>query len=79
MQYCQKPRSEGGLGGLTYPLIADIDRNISKSYGVLIEEGEEKGASYRATFILDKNGLVRHSSVNDIAGSIDVKEILRLV
>ncbi len=52
--YCERPRSEGGLQGLNYPLLSDHSRDISNAYGVVIEEGEEKGASYRAAFIIDR-------------------------
>jgi len=45
MNYCSKKRSEGGLGNLEFPLLSDVDRSISTSYGVIIEDGEagEKG------------------------------------
>ena len=52
--FCNKPRSEGGLKGINFPLLSDVDRSICYNYGVIIEEGEEKGAPYRATFIIDK-------------------------
>ena len=48
------------------PLISDINKNISKSYGCLIEEGEDAGISFRATYIIDRAGIVRHASVNDL-------------
>ncbi len=39
LAWINQPRKQGGLGGLAYPLVADITKSISKDYGVLIEEG----------------------------------------
>jgi alkyl hydroperoxide reductase subunit AhpC len=41
-------------------------------YGVYIDEGEEKGSSYRASFIIDKKGLLRHFSINDLDENINI-------
>lgn len=48
------------------PLVSDINKTISKAYGCLCEDGEDFGVSYRATYIIDKNGIVKHSSINDL-------------
>lgn len=66
MEYTLKPRSEGGLGPMDIPLIADLNKEISKAYGCLCEDGGEVGVAYRATYIIDRNGIVRHSSINDL-------------
>ncbi|KAL4473388.1 hypothetical protein ABPG72_015631 [Tetrahymena utriculariae] len=83
MIYCQKPKTEGGLGNLEIPLLSDVDKQISTSYGVVIEDGEagEKGecAAFKSTFIIDSNQILRHMSINDISISINPEEILRLV
>jgi len=47
------------------PLVSDINKTISKAYGCLIEEGEDAGTAFRATYIIDKKGIVKHFSVND--------------
>lgn len=47
MEYDQKPRNEGGLGGLIIPLIGDISKDVSKSFGVVVPEGENKGVAFR--------------------------------
>ena len=47
MEYDQKPRKEGGLGGLEIPLIGDMSKDVSDSFGVLVREGENKGATFR--------------------------------
>jgi alkyl hydroperoxide reductase subunit AhpC len=45
----------------------------------VIEDGDEKGACYRSTFIIDKKGILRHASINDLDANIDVHEVFRLV
>lgn len=42
------------------PLLSDITKEIAKSFGCLCEEGEEQGVAFRATYIIDKKGIVRH-------------------
>ena len=79
MQYCKKPRDEGGLAGLQFPLISDSQRIISENYGVIIEDGEEKGASYRATFIIDSKQILRHANINDLDANLEVSELLRII
>jgi peroxiredoxin (alkyl hydroperoxide reductase subunit C) len=53
MNYCSKPRSEGGLGPINFPLMADVDRKIASDYGVLIKNENESGTCLRSTFIID--------------------------
>jgi alkyl hydroperoxide reductase subunit AhpC len=79
MQWTKKPRSEGGLGEMKIPLLADVDHSISTDYGCNIEDGENKGAAWRATYIIDTKGLVRHFSVNDLPVGRNVEEYVRLV
>merc|ERR1719183_3114165 len=70
------PRSQGGLGKCNYPLVADLKREISKSYGVLMEE---EGHTSRGLFIIDPEQKIRHISVNDPPVGRNVDEVLRLV
>merc|ERR1712072_1332209 len=49
-------RKEGGLGGLNYPLLSDFHKNVSRDYGVLIEDA---GIALRGLFIIDPQGTVR--------------------
>jgi alkyl hydroperoxide reductase subunit AhpC len=65
------PRNRGGLGKVSFPLISDQTKAISKSFGVLIEEeGFVKliylGVSLRGTFIIDPVGVVRQITMNDM-------------
>lgn len=61
------------------PLIADITRKITKVYGALIEDGENEGIAYRATYIIDTKGNLRHLSISDLPVGRNVEEVLRLV
>lgn len=71
----QVPRSEGGLGEINYPLVADVTREISEDYGVL----SEGGVAFRGLFLMDKNGIIRHALVNDMPLGRSVEEALRMV
>ena len=79
MEYSLKPRTEGGLGEMEIPLISDINKTISKSYGCLCEDGDESGVAFRATYIIDRKGIVRHQSINDLPVGRNPDEYVRLV
>lgn len=66
MEYSLKSRKEGGLGEMEIPLISDINKTIASDYGCLCTEGDDSGVAFRATYIIDKKGIVRHSSINDL-------------
>ena len=70
------PREKGGLGKVNYPMVADQTHNISRSYGVLLED---KGLALRGLFLIDKAGLVRHMVVNDLPLGRSVDEAIRMV
>lgn len=76
MEYTLKSRKDGGLGEMDIPLISDIHKTIAKDYGCLCEED---GVSYRATYIIDGKGIVKHSSINDLPVGRNPDEYLRLV
>jgi peroxiredoxin (alkyl hydroperoxide reductase subunit C) len=69
------PRTEGGLGQIQYPLVADLNKDIGKAYGVLLPGG----ITLRGLFLIDKEGVVRHQLVNDLPLGRSVDEALRLV
>ena len=69
------PRSEGGLGDIQYPMLADLNKKIAEDYGVLLPGG----ISLRGLFLIDKEGVVRHALVNDLPLGRSVDEALRLV
>jgi peroxiredoxin (alkyl hydroperoxide reductase subunit C) len=69
------PVEKGGIGKISYPLVADIKKTIARSYGVLFNEE----VAFRGTFIIDDKGVVRSSLINDLPIGRSVDEILRLV
>ena len=75
LAWIQMSRDEGGLGGLEYPLISDFHRELAKSYGILSPDG----VAYRALFIIDKEGVVQHATVNNMAFGRNVDEVLRVL
>ena len=74
-QWDLTPKEDGGLGGLDIPLLSDLDKSISESYGVLLDAG----ISLRGTFIIDDKGILRHSTINDLPVGRNIDETLRLV
>lgn len=68
-------RKEGGLGGINYPLVADLDKSISRDYGVLLDAG----ISLRGLFLIDPSGTIRQSTINDLPVGRNVDEVLRLI
>merc|ERR1719228_956571 len=69
-------RQEGGLGGLSYPLLSDFGKNISSDYGVLVEDA---GIALRGLFIINPEGVVRQITINDLPVGRSVDETLRLL
>ena len=82
-------KDNGGIEGVTYPLVADVAKTIAHNYGVLAgewnynEEGQLtfEGApiAYRGTFLIDKEGVVRHETINDFPLGRNIDEMIRLV
>ncbi len=70
------PRKEGGLGDLSYPLVADLNKSIARDYGVLIEGA---GIALRGLFIIDPKGIVRAATVHDLPVGRSVDETLRVI
>ena len=79
MEYCLKSRKEGGLGEMDIPLIADVSKQIARDYGCLIDHGGDNGVAFRATYLIDRNGILRHYQINDLPVGRNTEEILRLV
>jgi peroxiredoxin 3 len=69
-------RKNGGLGGNKYPLLADLTKEISRDYGVLLEDA---GISLRGLFLIDPQGVLRQITVNDLPVGRSVDETLRLI
>lgn len=81
LAWIRTPRSQGGVGKLHFPLLADISKKVSKSFRVLVEDEEDDlfGASLRGLFIMDDKGIIRSYTINDAAVGRSVDETLRLV
>ena len=71
----QTPVDKGGIGAVGYPLVADLTKNIARSYGVLLNDA----VALRGLFLIDTHGMVRHALVNDLPLGRSVDEALRLV
>jgi len=70
------PRKKGGIGEIAYPLVSDLDKSISRKYGVLVEK---PGIALRGLFIIDKLGKIRHITINDLPLGRNVDEVLRVL
>lgn len=66
---------KGGIGQIKYPLVADITKEIARSYGVLMEDG----VALRGLFLIDREGIVRHAVLNDLPLGRSISEALRMV
>lgn len=82
-------KNQGGIQGVKYPLVADLSKSIASNYGVLAGEFgyTEEGLldfngdpqAYRGTFLIDKEGIVRHCVINDFPLGRNIHETLRMV
>ena len=70
------PVSEGGIGPVAYPLVADVKHEICRAYDV---EFGEAGVAFRGSFLIDCGGIVRHQVVNDLPLGRNVDEMLRMI
>jgi len=69
------PVREGGIGPVRFPIVADIKHEITQAYGV----EHPGGVALRASFLIDRSGVVQHQVVNNLPLGRDVEEMLRLV
>jgi len=74
LAWMQTDRKEGGIGDIAYPLVSDIKKEISSSYNVL---DPEAGVALRGLFIIDKEGIIQHSTINNLSFGRSVDETLR--
>jgi peroxiredoxin (alkyl hydroperoxide reductase subunit C) len=70
------PVNKGGIGQVRYTMIADMSHAVAKAYDVETPDG---GVAFRGTFLIDKNGIVRHQVVNDLPLGRDMDELIRIV
>ncbi len=69
------PVEKGGIGPVDFPMIADVKHDITRAYGV----EHDDGVALRASFLIDRNGIVQHQVVNNLSLGRDVDEIIRLI
>jgi peroxiredoxin (alkyl hydroperoxide reductase subunit C) len=89
LAWLSTPKDRGGIAGVTYPLVADVAKTIAYNFGVLAGEYvyDEEGrlvfngvpVAYRGTFLIDKEGLVRHYVINDLPLGRNIDEAIRMV
>ena len=85
--------NKGGIGNVQYPLIADIDKSISRNYDVLLgttlatvltDDGEDDtsiggGVALRGSYLIDEEGIIRHAVLNDLPLGRNIDEMLRMI
>ncbi|KAI9910744.1 hypothetical protein PsorP6_010323 [Peronosclerospora sorghi] len=79
LAWINTPRKKGGLGPMQIPLVADVAKDVCSKYQVLVEDGDEVGVAFRALFIIDRAGIVRQITMNDLPIGRNVDEALRLI
>jgi len=87
--WLQLNKDQGGIKGITYPIVADVNKTISNNYDVLagsfyydenvMLQAEGELVAYRGLFLIDREGIVRHQVVNDMPLGRNVEETLRMV
>lgn len=70
------PKLKGGIAGVSYPIISDLQKTIARDYQVL---KEDEGIAFRGLFLIDQNGIVRHQLINDLPLGRSVDEVIRLL
>ncbi|TGZ80469.1 thioredoxin-like protein [Ascodesmis nigricans] len=76
LSWASTARKDGGLGGVSIPLLSDKNLKISREYGVLLEE---EGIALRGLFLIDPKGTVRQITINDLPVGRSVDETIRLI
>ncbi len=71
----ETPVNKGGIGRVKYPLVADLSKSISKDYDVLFGES----IALRGSFLIDKDGTIRHAVINDLPLGRNIDEMIRMV
>ena len=66
---------DGGIGAISYPLVADITKSIARDYDVLINDA----VALRGAFLIDREGVVQHQVINNLPLGRNIDEMLRMV
>ena len=76
LAWTEKPREEGGIKSLAYPLLEDLKKELAEEYGVLDEAG---AVALRGLFLIDPDGIVQHATINNNSVGRSVDETLRVL
>ena len=89
LAWLSTPRNKGGIQSITYPIVADSAKTIAANYDVLGGEWDydEEGSlvfrgtpvAYRGTFFIDKHGIIRHGTINELSLGRNIDEMLRII
>ncbi len=74
--WLRTPREQNGVEGLKYPLASDITKQVSRDYGVLIED---KGVALRGLFVIDPEGVLRYAVIHDLNVGRSSEETIRVI
>lgn len=87
--WLQMDKKDGGIKGVTYPIVSDFSKSISESFGVLAGCYKEDSTgnwvcegspiAYRGLFLIDKEGVIRHCVINDLPLGRSVDEVIRMI
>lgn len=72
----ETPVDKGGIGKIQFPVVADVKHEITRAYGI---EHPDAGVALRASFLIDKDGIVQHQVVNNLPIGRNVDEMLRVI
>jgi len=71
----ETPVEKGGIGRVGYPLVADLTKQIARDYDVLLDDA----VALRGSFLIDKDGTIRHAVINDLPLGRNIDEMIRMV
>lgn len=75
LAWARTPRKEGGIGKLQFPLLADLDKSIGRSYGVLLPGG----MTLRGLFLINPEGTIQYQLIHDLGIGRNVEEVVRVL
>jgi len=76
LAWLETPKEKGGISGVSYPIVSDLTKTISRDYDVLVPN---EGVAFRALFLIDEHGIVFHQLVNSLPLGRSVEEALRVL
>ena len=71
----ETPIEKGGIGRISFPLVADLSKNIARDYDVLLNES----VALRGSFLIDSSGIIRHAVINDLPLGRNIDEMIRMI